>query len=301
MIVNQNNLRTLFIAFKAAFQGGLGQAASQYGQIATVVPSSTGSEEYGWLGQVPNLREWIGDRVVHGIAQHGYTIKNKPFELTMAVPRDKIEDDQYGVYAPLFTEMGRATAAHPDQLVFGLLAEGRTVLCYDGKPFFSTAHPVLDANGKTKPQSNLDDDGGAGASWYVMDTTRALKPLIFQNRKEPQFVAKDAPTDDNVFDRAEFKYGVDRRGNGGFGFWQMAQASNKALTLDNLWAAIQAVSDRPGDYGRKLGLRPNLLVVPGSLEKAATQILTRDSISDGTTTVSNELKGRLQLMVANWL
>jgi phage major head subunit gpT-like protein len=301
MIVNQNNLKTLFIAFKAAFQGGLGQAASQYQQISTLVPSSTGTEEYGWLGQVPNLREWIGDRVVHGIAQHGYTIKNKPFELTIAVPRNSIEDDQYGVYTPLFTEMGRSTQAHPDQLIFGLLADGRNALCYDGKPFFAANHPVLNANGKPVTQSNLDDDNGAGPSWFVMDTTRALKPLIFQSRKEPQFVAKDAPTDDNVFDRAEFKYGVDRRGNAGFGFWQFAQASNKPLTADNLWAAIIAIQDRPGDHGRKLGLRPNLLIVPGTLEKAATRLLNNELVSDGTTTVSNELKGRLQLMVGNWL
>ena len=58
MEINNANLRTLFVAFNAAFKAGLGQAASQYLQIATVVPSTTGSEEYGWLGQLPGLREW---------------------------------------------------------------------------------------------------------------------------------------------------------------------------------------------------------------------------------------------------
>ena len=91
MQINNANLKTLYTAFNAAFKAGLGQAASQYGQIATTVPSTTSAEEYGWLGQLPGLREWLGDRVVHAIGNHGYTIKNKPFELTVGVPRSAIE------------------------------------------------------------------------------------------------------------------------------------------------------------------------------------------------------------------
>ena len=97
MQINNANLKLLYAAFNAAFKAGLGQAASQYTQIATVVPSTTGSEEYAWLGQLPGLREWIGDRVVHAIGTHGYTIKNKSFELTVAIPKPKVEDDQYGI------------------------------------------------------------------------------------------------------------------------------------------------------------------------------------------------------------
>ncbi len=301
MLINAGNLKTLFTAFKGHFQGGLGQVASQYAQIATIVPSSTGSEEYAWLGQVPNMREWVGDRVVHALATHGYTIKNKPFELTIEVPKPAIEDDQYGVFSPLFSEMGRSSAAHPDQLVFGLLANGRTATCYDGQAFFSTAHPVLNDKGKAVNVSNVDDTGNGTNYWYVLDTSRAIKPLIFQERKAPQFVAKDAPTDDNVFDRATFKYGVDSRCNAGFGFWQMAQSSNKAMTADNLWAAIQALEGRTGDNGRKLGLRSTLLVYPSTLEKDATKLLNNDLIIEGGVAVTNELKGRLKGLKADWL
>ena len=97
MLINSANLKTLFTAYNAAFKQGLGQASSQWERIATKVPSTTASEEYAWLGQLPNLREWLGDRHIHGIQSHGYTVKNKNFELTVAVPRTAIEDDQYGV------------------------------------------------------------------------------------------------------------------------------------------------------------------------------------------------------------
>lgn len=58
--------------------------------------------------------------------------------------------------------------------------------------------------------------------FYLMMTNRALKPMIWQVRKAPQFTALDAPTDTNVFWRKEYIYGVDARGNAAFGLWFMA-------------------------------------------------------------------------------
>nr|AXV45411.1 hypothetical protein TRI22_00007 [uncultured organism] len=51
------------------------------------------------------------------------------------------------------------------------------------------------------------------------------------------------------------------------------------------------------DGGRKLGIKPTLLVVPASLEKLATQMLERE-LSESS---SNELKGKLELVVADYL
>ena len=300
MEINNANLRALYVAFNAAFKAGLGQAASQYLQIATVVPSTTGSEEYGWLGELPGLRKWLGDRVVHAIGNHGYTVKNEPFELTVGVPRTAIEDDKYGVYTPLMTEMGRAADAHPDELVFGLLKNGRTELCYDGKPFFSDTHKVLNEKGKEVNVSNVSDDG-AGPSWYVLETRRAVKPLIFQDRKKPNFVAMTAETDANVFNAAQYMYGVDARRNSGFGFWQLAHASNKALTPENLKAAITAMDTQTGDYGRPLGISPNLLVVPKALKFTAKRILEAELVNEGGVQVSNDVAGSLDLLIADWL
>ena len=302
MQVNNANLKTLYVAFNAAFKAGLGQAESQYGQIATTVPSTTAAEEYGWLGQLPGLREWLGDRVVHAIGNHGYTIKNKPFELTVGVPRTAIEDDQYGVYTPLMQEMGRAVEVHPDQLVFGLLKDGRTALCYDGQPFFSAGHKVLNEKGKEVSVSNVSDDAGAGPSWYILETRRALKPLIFQNRKNPNFVSLTGETDEGVFNRAQYVYGVDARRNAGFGFWQLPHASNKPLTAENLKAVITAMETQTGDHGRPLGISPNILVVPKALRFVAKKLMEAELVSEaGVGVVTNDVMGALDLLVADWL
>lgn len=297
MLINNSNLSTLNLGFKATYQNAFDQAAQDWDKVATEVPSTTAAEEYGWLGSLPGMREWIGERVVHGIAQHGYSIKNRPFELTVSVPRSAIEDDQFGVYNPLFAEMGRAARAHPDQLVMSqALLNGHTSLCYDGQFFFDTDHPVIGADGATTSVSNYA--GGGGTPWFVLDSSRAIKPLILQMRRRPQFVTKTSITDDNVFDRSEFVWGVDGRWNVGYGFWQMAFGSRQTLDEANLAAAIAAIGSVKGDHGRPLGLRPNLLVVPPTLEVAARKLIVAQTAANGA---DNVLAGRLQLLVSPWL
>lgn len=297
MIINHGNLKALNVAFSAAFADGLGSAPSQHGLVATRVPSTTRSNEYGWLGKFPKMREWIGDRVIHGMAKHGYTIRNKSFELTVGVDRDDIEDDNVGIYTPMMKELGQAAAEQPDELVFGLLGRGIAELCYDGQPFFDTDHPVLDEDGVTEvSQSNW---GGGGASpWYLLDTSRALKPLIFQERKAPQFVPRTSETDDNVFDRKEYVYGVDSRCNVGFGFWQLAYGSQQELNEANLVAAYTAMTTRKGDHGRVLGIKPSLLVVPPNLKFAAAKLINATTLANGA---DNVLKGLVQVVDSSWL
>lgn len=59
------------------------------------VPSVSRDESYKWLGQIPRMREWVGEREIQNLSASDYTIKNKDFELTIAVPRNDIEDGNY--------------------------------------------------------------------------------------------------------------------------------------------------------------------------------------------------------------
>lgn len=101
------------------------------------------------------MREWIGEREVQALAAYDYLIKNKKFEMTIGVPRDDIEDDKYGVYTPLFSNMGEAAALHPDELVFGAMMSGFNEKCYDGLSFFNTAHKVGDATYSNRSNKKL--------------------------------------------------------------------------------------------------------------------------------------------------
>lgn len=297
MLVNPGNLRTLGTGFQALFQGGLGQADADHLRLATVVPSTTGKEEYGWLGKIPNVREWVGDRVVQNMKLHDYAIKNKDWELTIGVDRNDIEDDNLGVYSPLFSEMGMSTGAKAAQLVFDLLKAGFATKCYDGQYFFDTDHPVLDADGAETSVANTD--GGVGAPWFLLSVERAIKPILLQSRKPWTFVARDRLTDDSVFDSKEFKYGADARMNVGYGFWQFAWGSKQALDAAHYATAVTSLQSMKGDYGRPLGIGKKLmLVVPPVHQEAARRLLSSQLINGGE---SNPWAGSAELMVTPWL
>jgi phage major head subunit gpT-like protein len=59
-------------------------------------------------------------------------------------------------------------------------------------------------------------------SYYVLCTTSAVKPFIFQERIAPQFTYLTKPEDQNVFLRDEYLYGVRARCAAGYGPWFMA-------------------------------------------------------------------------------
>lgn len=297
-IVTPDLVKALFTNWKGEFQGAMTAAKPQYEKVATPITSTTKSNTYGWLGKFPRFREWVGDRVINSMQAHGYSIVNKKFESTVGVPRDDIEDDEVGIYSPMMQEMGSMAASQPDEMVFGLLGAGDSTLCYDGQNFFDTEHPVYpNADGTGDPVLVSNLQAGSGPAWYLLDATRSIKPIILQNRRLPQFISMTKLDDEKVFTTDEFRFGVDCRRNVGFSFWQLAYASKAELTADNLWAAISAMRAVEADGGQKLGIKPSILVVPPSLEKQATRLLEREL--DGNS--SNELKGRLELLVPDYL
>jgi len=296
MIINAANLTMLFRSFNTAYQKGFDGITPQWGGIATLVPSTTGQEDYGWLGDIPGLREWIGDRQIKNLLTHDYSIKNRKFENTIGVPRDKIEDDQFGIFASLIEMMGNSAALHPDILVFGLLALAFATTCYDGQYFIDSDHPVKQADGSIASVSNYQS--GSGNPWFLLDTSRPLKPLIYQRRKPYNFTALINEKDENVFMRDEYLYGVDGRGNVGFGFWQMAFGSKDTLNSTNYNSAYAAMMAFKGDNGEPLGVKPTLLVCGPSNRAAALDVVKAERLANGA---SNTNFGTTDVLVIPWL
>ena len=168
MIVNQQSLRGIYVGFNTLFNRAFEGVTPLYTQIATTTPSTTDSETYAWLGDIPGMREWIGDREIQNLSASDYTIKNKDFELTVGVDRNAIEDDKIGLYNPSVEMLGESAAAHPDELIFSLLAGGFSEKCYDGQPFFSDAHKIGKKTVTNKSTAKLTKDSYAAARASMM-------------------------------------------------------------------------------------------------------------------------------------
>lgn len=298
MLVTQAALDDLFRGFKTVFNEAFTGAETFRDRIAMVVPSMARDETYAWMGQMPNIREWVGDRVVQSLSLHGWTIANRDFEMTVSLSRNDIEDDRYGALKPIMSEMGRVAAQHPDQLLFQLLAAGFTSTCYDGQYFFDTDHPVGTSGGDYPVQSVSNFGGGSGTPWFLLDCSRAIRPLVFQERRSYGFVSLTRPEDENVFFRKEFIYGADGRSNAGFGLWQLAYASKETLNKTSYEAARAAMHSLRGDSGRPLGVRPTHLVIPPTLEAAALTLLNAERDEAGAT---NVWRNTAQLIMSEYL
>jgi phage major head subunit gpT-like protein len=296
MQINRSSLNAFFTGLQTNFNNAFSNVQTVYDNYAMRVASTTAQEQYAWMGLIPGLREWLGDRQLANIRTYDYTIKNKAWERTLTVQRDNLADDQFGLYGPMAASLGMEAKRHPQELIDPLLTNGFTNLCYDGQPFFSANHPTYNEDGSVTLVSNTA--AGAGNPWFLIDDTRGIMPFILQVRKEPTFVSLDREDDERAFMAKEFRYGVDWRGNVGYGLWQLAFGSKATLDVAGYQAARAAMMGLSGDGQRKLGLMPKLLVCGPSNEGAAKNLLNADFLASGAT---NIWKGSARLVVSPYL
>lgn len=301
-IVTNAMLEALRVGFRADFEEGKAKAQPQWQLAATHVPSSSASNTYGWLGQFPKLKEWVGDRVFQNIAEHEYTVTNKLYEATVSIPLTAIEDDELGVYKPLYLEMGYAAAIHPDELVFKLLAEGHTTKCSDGYNFFDTEHVVYaneDGTGdETKVSNSLSPTAGGVRSavvdpvapWFLLDVSRPLRPLLFQERSIPELQVITNPDNEHVFTTDSIPFGVRYRCNAGYGFWQMAIRSTEPLNAESFERSLMTMRGFAADGGRPLGLGRGgkeglILAVPSIHLASARKVIVAERLDNGSSNI----------------
>jgi len=233
----------------------------------------------------------------------------------VSIDRNDIEDDTYGVYEPIIEQLGWDTKVHPDMLLFQMIKNSvtspTTVIGYDGQPFFSATHPV-------GPQGRSDADStssnvnssGSGPYWFLIDASRAIRPFIFQLRREYAVTRMSSVNDEAVFNRREFRYGVDGRANTGVGLWQFAYASNLDLSNPaNYGAARTAMRSFKTDGAMPFGTLSSgkgvYLLVPPALEEVGRQLLNSEFMagagaSSGVST-TNIWRNSADLIVSEYL
>lgn len=296
-IIRGSTIRNFGIGFQAKFQGALAGAPSLWDKIATLVPSGTREEDYGWLLDLPRVREWIGDRVVRALAAGQYTIRNKDWELTIGVDRNDIEDDNLAIYEPKARMMAEATGDHKSELSYQTaLKAGFTTVCYDGQYYFDTDHPILDANGAETTFANTD--GGGGNKWFLASVGGVLKPIILQLRRDYNFVSKDSPNDDGVFFQKKFVYGADARYNAGYSLPQLCWGSGQTLDATHYNTARAALYAMKGDHGKAIVPTKMALFVGPSNIAAAEAVIKADKLASGAT---NTNYGTAELVIVPWL
>jgi len=301
----------MFNAYNTLFQGTVSSALPLTERFCSSLPSRASRNVYAWMAQIPRMREWVGDRLINNIGAFSYELPNKTYEATIGVEREKIEDDEYGVFNLRVSELARVSNLLMDDLTIAAMRAGHSAgsETYDGVPFFSASHPVdpqqpgfgsnqsnYSSSGLALTATNyqtaratmmaykgqdgfelnvmpdllvvppqlertaltiinadfIPSDAGAGFStspaqapmtnilkgsakvlvlprlsadattWYLLDTSRAIKPFIQQWRRKPSFTMLTDPQAFSVFMQRTFLMGVDARAAAGYGLWHFA-------------------------------------------------------------------------------
>lgn len=151
MLTRADIANLLKSGLQTVFQKSFDSVPTIYQDITTEITSSKASEDYGWLGDTPELREWKSERLPKALKDYGFSIKNKKYEASIRVDQDAIDDDQYGQIVVRVQGMGQGAKSSFDKQLVEVIEAGQTSVCYDGQNFFDTDHQ----EGTSPVQSNL--------------------------------------------------------------------------------------------------------------------------------------------------
>lgn len=144
MLITSANLDALRVQFEARLQAGVQTASPWYGELAMDVPSSTRSNLYGLLEDTIEVREWLGEREAQSLKERDYELINKRYEASRKLNRDRIADDNLGLFPVSMEDMGRAVAVYPDHVFATECLLNNSMLAFDGLPFFDPSHTRVD-------------------------------------------------------------------------------------------------------------------------------------------------------------
>ena len=141
MNITASNLDALFKTFQTKFSDAQKQAQTRAYEnellpedIAMAFVASGSATQHSWIEQLHGIHEWVGSRVINNAKLGKLTVINRDFENTISISRNEVEDDNYGVYAPLIGMMGSdAENLWKKLCIEALLGNGEWA---DGNPFF---------------------------------------------------------------------------------------------------------------------------------------------------------------------
>jgi len=156
--------------FDQAMEGILNQRDMQAAAaLYTEVPSTSASEKYGFLGDFPQVQEWLGDKVAGGLADYGYSIVNKDWYTAIDIDRNELKDDQLGRILPRIQGMAKALGGHKLDLLVWLLDNSLTQLAFDGAAYFAN---------RAAPNDNLLAGAGVTLANILTDLAAARAAML---------------------------------------------------------------------------------------------------------------------------
>lgn len=140
--VTASQLEAINQSFQAKFNKALGSVPAYFRKLCMECPSTAGENVYGWLAALPQLTKVQSEYIRKRLQLLGYRLTNETFGGIIEVPRESIEDDQFGMFGPTAAMWGERAAQVPDLELVQLLVNSFSATAgkdYTGSAFFGAA------------------------------------------------------------------------------------------------------------------------------------------------------------------
>jgi len=170
-MLGRANLEAAFIAFSTVFDMKLKNTPVLYPELALVIPGVSERLEFKWLGSIPTMKRWVGDRTMQKLRGETQALTTDWWANGLEVDVDDFKvEARLGMLAARVRSLATAAARRMDDQVTQFYLHGfDTTLgfTYDGAALFSNSHTAGTGAGirPGEAQSNLVVGGLSSVSF----------------------------------------------------------------------------------------------------------------------------------------
>lgn len=146
-MIDAKELNAIEKLVREEFGGAFMGAPTSYQLFTTEISDTENTSWFEWIGALPRVKEWVGNRQIEQMKQYDYSIKSKNWELTILQNYAKLFDKSKTKLAAMTKQkvagLGQQFRQdYPAETIISALEAGTVNLAYDGIPFFSNASGV---------------------------------------------------------------------------------------------------------------------------------------------------------------
>lgn len=156
-LLDRGKLEAAYVTYSTIFDMALAKAPAIYPQLATVLPNAGPVNQFNWLGDMPTMRKWLGNRVINRLRAEKHVLTTDWYANGIEVDFDDVNEDKLGLVEPRIADLASMGPAKMDALtvdMYNFGFAGSLGLTYDGQYLFDTDH-TADGAGSGAQQSNL--------------------------------------------------------------------------------------------------------------------------------------------------
>jgi len=156
-LLDRAKLEAAYITFSTIFDMALSNTPAIYPDIATVMTGVGPVTQFNWLGDVPVMTKWIGQRTINRLRAEKHKLETEWFANGIELDYDDVAEDKLGIVRPRIEQMASMGPRKLDAMTIDMYVNGfggTLGLAYDGQFLIDTDH-TADGAGVGVAQSNL--------------------------------------------------------------------------------------------------------------------------------------------------